>query len=245
MGQRKQFKSWKDYYYPGTTVLVNRKNIHSQIILDSAEKDFVALRMLELIKEPIKGLFDFDHLKKIHYYLFQDIYDWAGEVRRCEMSRDTVKEDGKVFAGTCFCFYQNIDGFANDIFTKLEKENYLLDYDYETKINKLAQIYGDINAMHAFREGNGRAQREFVEALARINGLNLDITKIDKEDLKKAAFISFYSNNEFLKILFSNNVSEVDFDTQIKFINENCESPLKERIISSLYERKENKHLAI
>ena len=48
MAQRKEFKNWKDYYYPGTTVLVNRKNIHSQLILDSAEKDFVALRMLEL-----------------------------------------------------------------------------------------------------------------------------------------------------------------------------------------------------
>lgn len=243
MAQKKEFKNWKDYYYPGTTVLVNRKNIHSQLVLDSAEKDFVALRMLELIKHPIKGSFDFKHLKNIHHYLFQDIYDWAGEVRRCEMSRDSVREDGSLFAGTCFCFYQNIDAFANDIFGKLEKENYFLDYDNDTKIDKLAQLYGDINAMHAFREGNGRAQREFVETLAEINGLDLDITKIDKEKLRKAAFVSFYSNNELLKMLFSDNIREVDFDTQIEYIKSNCEPFLAERIIKSLYEKKENKHL--
>ena len=49
-----------------------------------------AVRLLELQMNPIKGNFDFNHLKKIHKYIFQDLYDWAGKPRTVELSKNNL-----------------------------------------------------------------------------------------------------------------------------------------------------------
>jgi fido (protein-threonine AMPylation protein) len=67
------------YVYPGTTVLKNIPGIRNQERLDRFEADRVGQRSLELIECPLSGLFGLAHLKGIHRYLFQDVYEWAGE----------------------------------------------------------------------------------------------------------------------------------------------------------------------
>ncbi len=62
---------------------------------------------------------------------------------------------------------------GDDVFNKLKKEKYFLDFDNETILNKLVELFADINALHPFREGNGRSQRVFIESLAKINGIGV------------------------------------------------------------------------
>ncbi|MDP3653532.1 MAG: Fic family protein [Rhodoferax sp.] len=75
------------YAYPGTEVLRNKADIRDQIALDAFEADATAVRMLELIDNPVQGVFDFQHLCAIHRHLFQDVYHWAGEMRTVDISR--------------------------------------------------------------------------------------------------------------------------------------------------------------
>ncbi len=69
------------YCIPGTGVLKNKAGITNQDLLDEYEADFTAIRIFELAQAPLKGNFDLTHLCKIHAYLFQDVYEWAGEIR--------------------------------------------------------------------------------------------------------------------------------------------------------------------
>ena len=79
------------YCYPESDVLRNKLDIRNQAALDAFEADATAIRMIELIESPITGDFDFKHLLALHYHLFQDIYDWAGEVRTVDISRENSR----------------------------------------------------------------------------------------------------------------------------------------------------------
>ena len=120
------------YCYSGSYVLKNKLNIKSDQRLHEAERRFAKLREQELILTPIHGKFDFNHLKKIHYVLFQDVYDWAGQVRKVDIAK-----------GNIFCLYNLIDANAEAIFTELKKENYLRGYGAGQMIKRLAYYLCD------------------------------------------------------------------------------------------------------
>lgn len=69
------------YCYPDSDVLINKLDLRDQKQLDRAESKLVTIRLTELYMRPIKGIFDLSHLQNIHYYIFQDIYPFAGELR--------------------------------------------------------------------------------------------------------------------------------------------------------------------
>ena len=62
------------YCYPNSRTLKNKLGIRDGDKLCDRERDLSNLRAIELLNEPIIGYFDFNHLKKIHEYLFQDVY---------------------------------------------------------------------------------------------------------------------------------------------------------------------------
>ena len=64
------------------------------------------------------------------------------------------------------------------MFNKLKQDKYFINYDNDTKLDKLVELFADINALHPFREGNGRSQRLFIESLAKINRIYLDLTNV-------------------------------------------------------------------
>lgn len=66
-----------NYCYPDSDVLINKLGIKAEEMLNQYERRLVAIRQAELIENPIVGNLDFDHLKEIHRYLFQDLYYWA------------------------------------------------------------------------------------------------------------------------------------------------------------------------
>ena len=78
------------YCYPGSIVLKNKLNITDVRELSGAEKELTAIRLYELQENPIKGKFDFAHLRAIHKYIFQDLYQWAGKIRTVEIGKGNL-----------------------------------------------------------------------------------------------------------------------------------------------------------
>ena len=179
------------YCYPDSDVLINKLDIREQEKLHNFERKLTMLRVLELIDRPIKGNFDFEHLKEIHRYIFQDVYDWAGEVRKVDIAK-----------GNMFCNVKFIDTQAEEIFGKLREEKYLAGLCEQDFIKRLAYFFSEINALHPFREGNGRSQREFIRSLAMKNGYILMFANISEEEMLKASQESFLCEYEAMEKLF-------------------------------------------
>lgn len=168
------------YCYPDSRTLKNKLGIHDFDELSLAERKLAKYRNRELLDSPVKGNFDFEHLKSIHAYLFQDIYDWAGKVRTVDIAKDNL-----------FCRYFAIESEATRIFSELKNEKYLESLDVAHFSSRLAYYFSEINALHPFREGNGRTQREFIRQLAYQNGYFLSFRGITQEEMIEASVQSF------------------------------------------------------
>lgn len=174
------------YSYPGTGVLRNIPGIRDASALRDFEYEQTKFRIEELRENPIPGKFDLEHLKAIHAHVFQDVYSWAGQVRTVGISKN-----GDRFAQPAF-----IEAAGKQLGTALTKENYLQGLEKPQLVERLADYYADWNALHPFREGNGRTTREFIGQLAREAGYDLDQTRIDnsKDQWNEAARRSFHGD---------------------------------------------------
>ncbi len=208
-----------DYCYKGTDILINKLNITNDEDLFNAERELVSLRTYELNEKPLKGNFDFKYLKDIHRYLFQDIYRWAGEIRNCNIAKQDL-----------FCLAEHIESFGNDVFNKLKKEKNFVDYDNETKLDKLVELFADINALHPFREGNGRSQRVFIESLAKINGIYLDLTNVSSLDMIIASHESINGDYNKLKVMVKKHSHILSEEKRLECINIYCSNELRKII---------------
>ena len=168
------------YCYPGTYILKNKLGIIEQEELKRAEREITSLRMAQLMQKSIPGKFDFEHLKKIHCFLFDNIYEWAKKIRSVNISK-----------GNQFYRSEFIDEQMKNIFKKLKAEQYLSGLDRDKMASKLAFYLGEINAIHPYRKGNGRTQRMFIEQLASYNGYQLDFAKISSEEMMEASLQTF------------------------------------------------------
>lgn len=72
------------YCYSNTYVLKNKLDIRDANILYNAERDITSVNVAEIRLNPIKGSLNLEHLKKIHYHIFKDLYDWAGQGRNVQ-----------------------------------------------------------------------------------------------------------------------------------------------------------------
>lgn len=210
------YEKTADYCYKDTDVLINKLNITNDKDLFNAERELVSLRTYELNEKPLKGNFDFKYLKDIHKYLFQDVYRWAGDIRNCNIAKRDL-----------FCLTEHIESFSTDVFNKLKKEKYYVNYDNETTLDKLVELFADINALHPFREGNGRSQRVFIESLAKINGINLDLTNVSKMEMIVASHESINGDYKKLKDIFKNNSHDLSEDEKLEYISIYCSDELK------------------
>jgi cell filamentation protein len=159
-----------DFIYTNKNGLLNNlAKIEDEKILLAFESLKVSNRIEELLENPIK-IKDSSSLLKIHHHLFQDIYDWAGKVRTVNISKN-----GKpFFNGERFDkAFQYLDTLISEYRT-LKKTN-------KNEIaKKLAEILDNVNYLHPFREGNGRAQREFLRLLALEKEITLNLNPPDK-----------------------------------------------------------------
>ena len=201
------------YTYPDTEVLKNKFNVRDTLLLHAYERKYVPKRAVELAENPIAGNFNLKHLQKIHEHLFQDIYTWAGKVREVDIGKvDQLTEQLQVF-----CPSQHIEGFSEDIFGVIRKANYLKDMDKDQFTHKAAEVLGEMNTLHPFREGNGRAQREFMRELAKSAGYELNFDGISKERMIEASVAAMKMDYRQLEDIINESLKPLHMELSPEF----------------------------
>lgn len=182
-----------DDCYENTTVLKNKFDIRDEQQLDALEQSITSMLIAKAaIEIPFENV-DFDFYKNLHKYIFSDIYEWAGNVRKIDMSKK----------GTNFCSADKIEERGNAIFNRLRKNEFLKRYSDDEFIVEFTDLYCDLNYLHPFREGNGRTQRLFLSMLVDYLGKNLDFSEIDTDVLMIATIKSVSGDIFMLRDIFS------------------------------------------
>jgi len=146
------------YCYPQTNILKNKYDIRDSLELETLEAAVTEanVRTLVLVRPP----YSLATMQEIHYHLFNDLYDWAGQIRTIMIMK----------GNTPFCYPSMIDSNASKLFADLESDDWLRGLDKECFCRGMAKHYAEFNMLHPFREGNGRTQRVLFDYLAAING---------------------------------------------------------------------------
>ena len=142
----------------GTTTLKNKLGITDPEQLATAEADFTAFRIAELRTAPVRGGFDSVHLQQIHHHVYQDLHDWAGELRRVDAGNRPASD---------------VATALNAIFDRLARENHLKGRAPEEWSHSLSTYIYELGTIRPFLTGNEVALREFADELARKNNLSL------------------------------------------------------------------------
>ena len=184
--------------YDGTTCLINKFGIKDDKQLSFVESQITFAKGSELENNPIKGTFDFEHYKSIHKYLFDEIYDWAGQIRKVNISKK----------GTKFAKADEIEQLADACFSRLKSKNYFKAQKFDEFIENITDFYCVTNMLHPFREGNGRTQRIFISQLIRNAGYDIDFLDINTDDLMTATIQASNGVDVYLKEIFANAVKQ-------------------------------------
>lgn len=156
------------YSDPVTGVLYNKLGLDTAAGLEAAEREITHAALILLDESPVSASYDLPQLQEIHKRIFGDIYEWAGQIRTVAIAK-----------GAMFCLPQHIDSSAAVIFGELRDEDCLRGLRRDAFVGRLAHYLGEVNALHPFREGNGRAQRAFFGQLARDAGFTLAWQHLD------------------------------------------------------------------
>lgn len=180
------------FVYPGTQTLINKFGLRDFDELSLVERQITGAAYAKLEQFPIDGNFDLEHLQAIHKALFSEIYDWAGQIR----------EKGFISKGnSLFCAAEYILPYSQELFSKLHKERLLVGLNRTEFIGRVAFYIAEINALHPFREGNGRTQRIFANQLAKQAGWNLNFVSISPDVLCNAYIESMTNSSTLIALL--------------------------------------------
>lgn len=146
-------------------ILRNKLGLKTAAALDKHERRLSTQRAAQGVP---KGKFDLKHLRAIHRHLFQDVYDWAGQIRTVDMSK----------GGSRFQFIRYIETGMADVHRRLVARNMLKGLSPEAFAEAAGEIIGDVNFVHPFREGNGRTQLLYLSQLAEAAGHPIDLTRL-------------------------------------------------------------------
>lgn len=186
------------YCYPNSDVLRNKMDIRDQDRLSKIERDISFIKSTELMKKTSGVSFTAEHLCSIHAFLFGNLYDWAGQIRTVDISK-----------GASFCKHEYILSNLDKVFKQMSEEDFHC-MDKDQLARALAHYLGEINAIHPFREGNGRTQRAFVNQVALINGFYLDFSLITDEEMLEASHHSFFVDDSKMESLFLKKIQEAE-----------------------------------
>lgn len=174
------------YCYPRTTVLKNRAGHRTQRALIRFETAMAAQRA----DEPLPaGRLSVRHYRAIHRHLFQDVYSWAGNFRTVRISKN----------GSMFCYPEHIPAQMRTLFSELRRNNYLRILTTDEFVRKAATLISTLNAIHPFRDGNGRTQLAFMALLAAQAGHPLALTRLRARHFLSAMVSSFHGEEELLR----------------------------------------------
>jgi cell filamentation protein len=182
----------QDDCYENSTVLINKFDIRDEETLKAMEQSITSMMIAQALIDFSFENVDFEFYKQLHKYVFSDIYDWAGTVRKVDMSKK----------GTNFCPADNIEKRGKAIFKRLKCSDYLRNYKDDEFIIEFTDLYCDLNYLHPFREGNGRVQRLFLSMLISNLDKSLDFAEIDKDFLMIATIKSVSGDIFMLRDIF-------------------------------------------
>lgn len=205
------------YTDPGSGVLRNRLGITDPAELERAEAFWTTSQLARLYQRDgprVEGDYDLPHLQAMHRFLFEEIYDWAGQLRTVAIAKADL-----------FCLPQHIETYAADVLGKLARAEHLLSRERGAFLDGLTEAFADVNALHPFREGNGRTQRAFFSQLARDAGHPLDWRGLDAHQNLIASQASLRGNLAPLKALLDDHLAP----TTIESAAETPELPAQRR----------------
>lgn len=169
------------YCYPGTNVLRNRLDLRDQVELDGFEGLITAQRS----EEPLpRGRLGYTHYRAIHHHLFQDVFEWAGRLRTVRIAK----------GGSVFCYPEHIDGAMRTLFNRLGTARLLRGLEPSDFATRAAQTLAELNAIHPFREGNGRTQLTYLTLLAARADHPLAIERMEPAAMLAAMVRSFHDD---------------------------------------------------
>lgn len=154
--------------------MINRLGLRDEAKLAEAEREltFLAASQIEFNPPP----YGLAYFQGLHLQLFSELFDWAGKLRTIDISKGETR----------FCHVDRIEIEAEKYFRQLSELNWFEGLDRATLVKQTAIFYGDINVIHPFREGNGRAQRLLFEHLIINAGFQIDWWQVDAETWLRA-----------------------------------------------------------
>lgn len=173
------------YCYPGTNVLKNLAGKKDAGALEAFELEMVALRAEE---GPPSGAFNVAHYRAVHRHLFQDVYAWAGNFR--------TNRTGK--GGNWFCYPEYISKEMLNLFERLKAASLVPGAQTEEFVPAVADFLAKLNAIHPFREGNGRTQLVFLRMLGQRAGHPFRTAAVEPDAFMAAMIASFHHDTEHL-----------------------------------------------
>lgn len=180
------------YCYDNSEVLKNKLNVTDAEKLCDLERHITDLKTQMVYQmADKKRVLGKSFFLNIHKILFEDIYEWAGKIRTVDIAK-----------GTLFCRTFAIQNELERIFQELASEKYLSTYEEEELACKMAYFLSELNAVHPFREGNGRTQRLFMEIIAYKAGYHLDFTEVTDKEMIEASYESFNRNYSKINDIF-------------------------------------------
>lgn len=158
------------YLYEDTPVLKNKLGIRDQELLDQAEADYVVYRLKDLALNPLKGNYHLGHLLKMHKYIFQDLFEWAGRPRTISIYKEEDVLGGQSIE------YSNPKNIANDIHYALlnMREKDWSGMPQKEKASEFCDSLARLWKIHPFREGNTRTTITFYCQFADEKGFPLN-----------------------------------------------------------------------
>ena len=182
------------YCYPGTEILKNHLNLRDQTALDAFEAEITAQRASEPLPA---GRLSYAHYRAIHRHLFQDVYAWAGKPRTIRISK----------GANTFCYPEHIDREMQRVFIDLAAQRWLRGLSADRFAVGVAHFLAELNAIHPFREGNGRTQLSFLTLLAEQAGHTFHLERLDPQEFLAAIIRSFGGNETPLRAVLKKLIS--------------------------------------
>ena len=218
-------KELKGYYV--------EKEKNNEVNHNELECDFVSTRIVELLQENNFEL-SIDYLKYVHKYLFQDVYEFAGEFRKVDFSRhERILNNDLVAYGDHKLLEQSLD---YDI--TLEKNKNYNEMNIVDVINNITDFSSSIWQIHPFREGNTRTTAIFIEKYLVSLGYNVDNTLFkDKSVYFRNALVRSNYFNNYLNIKEDNSFLIKFYENLLLGKNNNLHS--RDLIVEELF-NKEN-----
>ncbi|GED11312.1 Fic/DOC family protein [Cellulosimicrobium cellulans] len=205
-----EYARWDGYLLEDGRTLRNLVGARTPEELRRAEEHLVEARALTLREHGLPATYDMAGLRSIHHHLFQDVYEWAGDVRTVSIRKG---RDG------WFAPLDRIVPTMQAVGEQIAQTDNLRSVDSDRIPSTLAQIYNLANQAHPFREGNGRTQREYVTALARESGHHVDWTRVtvgrgDREsENDRASRLAATGDPSALRDMFHRIVTRADRDS--------------------------------